>query len=202
MNAPVAELITSAANARRPYPDASRNSIRGLPSASTVSVSRGLPAASDSDTVADLSGSLPANSRRGAGGASRGSRRSLSRFSAASAILFAAFSFSISSLSARVGTVPHLQTRRAVAVGFRIADADRLVLLELIEHHAGVGAAAAVDLASRERQAADLVPLLVEEQHPGDRPRPVDHLAVHHPGMHPVLVRDAPAAACRWHRRR
>jgi hypothetical protein len=40
-----------------------------------------------------------------------------------------------------------------------------------------------------EDEAARLVALVVEEDHPGDRPGSIDHDSVPHAVMHPILVR-------------
>ena len=94
-------------------------------------------------------------------------------------------------------SIPHLQAGGSLAVVLAVGDADGLVLLQLIEHDAGVGAAA---VALRQgfggrvvgagiREAAHLIAFVVEEQHAGHRPRPLDGDAVHHTRVHAVLVR-------------
>ena len=69
----------------------------------------------------------------------------------------------------RVGTIPHLQARGSLAVRFRIADRDRLILLQLVERQLGVGTALSVSFFSAVGKATDLVTLVIEEDQPGHR---------------------------------
>jgi hypothetical protein len=73
--------------------------MRGLPVASTVRLSRGLPAASDNEMSAALSCVLPTKRRRGAGGAAALIAAIAFFCSTGSSIFRAAFSFSTNSLS-------------------------------------------------------------------------------------------------------
>ena len=158
--------------------------------ASTTSVSRGLPSPSASDTVAALSAVLPTNTRDGPGGAAARNLRDRRVALGPVGNLVRGVELVDQIAEPRVGPVPDLKPRRPAPASLRVAEADDLVLFQLVEHQARVGLARAIGLAPGEGQTADLVPLIVEEDQAGDGPRAIDRLAVDDARVHPILVRD------------
>ena len=103
--------------------------------------------------------------------------------------LLAAFSFLMSSDSRTVSRpVPDLESSRSLAVRLGIANPDGLILLELVEHQAGICAPGSASRPARVGQPTDFVSLVIEEEHACDRTGPVDGDAVHDTRMHPVLA--------------
>src|SRR3546814_3801963 len=64
-----------------------------------------------------------------------------------------------------VGPVPDAQPCHALAIGFGILDADRLILLILVEHQRRTRPPGVADALAVEGQTTDFVALVVEEEH-------------------------------------
>src|ERR1700730_3001896 len=75
-----------------------------------------------------------------------------------------------------IGTVPHLEPGPAFAVLLRVAEPDRLVLFQLVEHDASIGAALPALLLPTVGESSDLVAFIVEENQSRDRARTIEHL--------------------------